>query len=147
MKGRPWSREEENELIGLLKAGQDADSIAAKLGKTVDSVVHKMRRLGLKEGAGPTVRPSPSTTCEIVLPDELPTVEDTLRKLAGALNLACQSGLSKTEVQRLQVVANIAGRYEEGLARYMDYRKVEVELERQKKEIDEIKRATEKVRD
>jgi hypothetical protein len=145
MKGRPWSREEEKELIGLVEAGKGSGFIAGKMGKTLDSVVHKMRRLGLKEGAGSTVAPSPSTTSEIVLPKELPTVEDTLKMLAGALNMVCKGGLSKTEVQRLQVVASVASKYEEILARYQNFCRLEIELATQRKEIDELRKRSEKV--
>lgn len=144
MKGRPWNREEEKELMRLVEAGRDSGFIAGKMGKTLDSVVHKMRRLGLKEGAGSTVAPSPSTTSEIVLPKELPTVEDTLRKLAGALDMVSKEGLSKIEVQRLQVVANVASKYEEILARYQNFCRLEIELVTQRKEIDELKARTKK---
>jgi hypothetical protein len=42
------------------------------------------------------------------LPKELPSVEEALIKLAGALNAACKPGLDKVEIQRLQVVATLA---------------------------------------
>jgi hypothetical protein len=83
----------------------------------------------------------PTTTSpKIVLPEELPTVEETLRKLAGALDMAVRGGLTKAEVNRLQVVANIASKYKEILADYLDYRGLEIELERHEKELAELKR-------
>jgi hypothetical protein len=59
---------------------------------------------------------------------ELPSVEDTLRKLAGALETACQPGLDTVEVQRLQVVAVLARTYKDILSAYVNYRGLEAEL-------------------
>jgi len=54
------------------------------LGETLDSIAHKVRRLGLKEGGTEKLAPSSSFTppFEIALPMELPTAEDALRILA-----------------------------------------------------------------
>ena len=49
MKGKPWSIEEEKQLRPLLESKKYVNVIAEALGKTVDSVKSKMRRLGLKE--------------------------------------------------------------------------------------------------
>ena len=51
------------------------------------------------------------STTNFELPEELPSVEEALRMLAGALKAACKSGLDKVEVQRLQVVATLALTY------------------------------------
>jgi hypothetical protein len=44
-----WSIEEEKQLRPLLESKKYVNVIAEALGKTVDSVKSKMRRLGLKE--------------------------------------------------------------------------------------------------
>jgi hypothetical protein len=49
-----------------------------------------------------------TTTIKIKLPKELPSVEDALKMLAGALERSCQHGLDKVEVQRHHVMAAIA---------------------------------------
>jgi hypothetical protein len=49
-------------------------------------------------------------------------------KLAGALEAAAAPGLSKTEVHRLQVIANLAKTYKEILADYLDYRGIEEKM-------------------
>ena len=49
MKGKPWSVDEEKQLRSLLESKKHVNVIAEALGKTVDSVKSKMRRLGLKE--------------------------------------------------------------------------------------------------
>lgn len=81
----------------------------------------KSQRLGLQISGQATQR-------ELPLPKELPSVEETLRKLAGALEAASELGLSKTEVQRLQVVATLARAYKEILADYINYREIEAKL-------------------
>jgi hypothetical protein len=60
-------RVEEKALMALLKTGESLNAIAAKLGKTSDSIEHTIRRLGLKEGAVFSVAPSSSTTFAIAL--------------------------------------------------------------------------------
>jgi len=46
----PYSKEEEIELIRRWKEGMNAPQLAKILGKTTDSVNHKLRRLGLLRG-------------------------------------------------------------------------------------------------
>jgi hypothetical protein len=52
----------------------------------------------------------------------LPSVEETLRILAGALRAATASGLEKVEVQRLQVISTLSRTCKELLVDYLDYR-------------------------
>jgi hypothetical protein len=49
-----------------------------------------------------------TTTSKIKVSEELPSVEEALKMLAGALERSCQLGLDKVEVQRLHVIAAIA---------------------------------------
>jgi hypothetical protein len=51
------------------------------------------------------------------LPRELPSVEEALKMLAGALETACEPGLDALEIQRLQVLATLATTYEISAAR------------------------------
>lgn len=69
-----------------------------------------------------------STPSNIPLPRELPSVEETLRKVAQALETACTPGLDRVEVQRLQVVATLSKTYQEQLTGYLNYRGIEVRL-------------------
>ncbi len=119
-KGSPWTVEEETELKALVEAKTPLDVIAAKLGRQSGAVFQKCRRLGLMSNQ--------ATTAEIPLPAELPSVEEALKKLAGALDAACAPGLNKVEVMRLQVVATIAKTYKEILADYINYREIEAKL-------------------
>jgi hypothetical protein len=62
------------------------------------------------------------------LPEELPSVEEALKILAGALKAASEAGLTRVEVQRLHLIANLARTYKELLADYIDYRGIEQKL-------------------
>ena len=120
-KGLPWTVEEEASLKALVEAKTPIDVIAAKLGRQPAAILVKCQRLGLS-GARQV------TAAAIPLPAELPSVEETLKKLAGALEAACAPGLTKVEVQRLQVVATLAKTYKEILVDYINYREIEAKL-------------------
>lgn len=120
-KGLPWTVEEEAQLRKLIEAKTPIDVIAPTLGRTAPAILVKCQRLGI-------VATDYVTTTTLPLPAELPSVEETLKKLAGALEAASAPGLSKVEVQRLQVVATLARAYKEILADYLNYREVEAKL-------------------
>ena len=127
-KGKRWTIQEEAELKTLVEANTQVDDIAAKFGKQPGAIFIKCQRLGLKLQAKGYVNTSVS------IPRELPSVEEALRMLAGALKTAVKPGLDKVEVQRLQAVATIAKTYKEILADYINYREIEAKL----KEMEEI---------
>ncbi|MGD6851871.1 MAG: hypothetical protein ACQCN6_07425 [Candidatus Bathyarchaeia archaeon] len=120
-KGLQWSVEEEIQLKKLMQAKTPLSAVAATLGRSAQAILVKCQRLGLE----PTGH---ETTLALPLPAELPSVEETLKKLAGALEAASAPGLSKVEVQRLQVVATLSRAYQEILGNYLNYREVETKL-------------------
>jgi len=120
-RGLPWTVEEEIQLKKLVEAKTPIDVIADTLGRQAPAVLVKCQRLGLQVGGH-------VTAAAISVPAELPSVEDALKKLAGALEAASAPGLSKVEVQRLQVVATLARAYKEILADYLCYREIEAKL-------------------
>jgi hypothetical protein len=136
-KGKPWTREQEKQLRGLVDSRESLEVIAAKLGKSKQAIRRKIERLGL-EVVGQKPTDSRTTTSKLVLPVELPTVEEALKMLAGALRRACEANLSKVEVQRLQVVSNLARSYKEFFAEYVDYRGIEAELVEYRKEYEQL---------
>ena len=93
MKGKPWSVEEEKQLRSLVEAKLPLVVVAAKLQKPDEAVRQKIRRLGLE--VVEQQRSVCSTTSRLVLPEELPSVEEALKMLAAALKAACTSGLVK----------------------------------------------------
>lgn len=120
-RGLPWTVEEEVQLKELVDAKTPIDVIAAILKRQTPAIVAKCQRLGLPIGGHVTADALP-------LPAELPSVEETLKKLAGALEAASAPGLSGVELQRLQLIATLARTYKEILADYLDYRGVEAKL-------------------
>jgi hypothetical protein len=111
-------------LRKLLQDRDPLDVIATKLRKSPEAVRKKIDRLGLEVVDPRGLR----TTTSLKIPKELPTVEETLKMLAGALNAAMLPGLVKVEVQRLQTVATLARTYKDLFTDYVDYRGIEAEL-------------------
>ena len=88
MKGKPWTVEQEKQLRELVDSRESLEVIASKIGKSRAAIKMKMQRLGLEVVVRkPT--DSRTTTSELVLPVELPSVEEALKMLAGALRKAC----------------------------------------------------------
>jgi hypothetical protein len=125
-KGKPWKVKEELLLKQLINSGERMDVIAAKMGKSKNAVYLKARRLGLKEEV--TKHGISSSSNEIELPPELPSVETALKILAGALEKAKQPNLTRTEIQRLNAIVNLVHTYQDLLAEYIDYRGIERKL-------------------
>jgi hypothetical protein len=126
-KGRPWSVEEERQLKTLREEGKTVAEIALRMKQTPDAIKQKLRRLGLKvvtlEKSGGT-----TTSGELIIPEELCSVEDALKILAGAMEVLKTPGLSKTEILRLRSLVQVADKYQTRIAEYMDYRGLEVEM-------------------
>ena len=109
VRGKPWTNEEEKKLRELVESKLSHQMIATQMSRTEDSIRKKCERLGLEDDDAKGLR----TSSSIVLPKELFSVEEALKMLAGALKAACEPGLDKVEVQRLQVVATLARTYKE----------------------------------
>jgi len=124
MVNKFWTRDEEQILKNLLASGETANAIASQLGKTEGAIYQKTRRLGL----GVDVTRNTLTMTSIQLPPELPSSEEALKMLAGALKAATKPGLDNIEVERLRVVATLARNYDHILANYIRYRQIESHL-------------------
>ena len=122
MTGKVWTVQEETELKALVEANSNVDEIAVKLKKTPKAVIVKSQRLGLQLQTEGYVNTS------ISIPRELPSVEEAVKMLAGALRASVKPGLNRLEVQRLQAVANIAKAYKELIVDYAHYQDVERKL-------------------
>jgi hypothetical protein len=122
VKGKPWTVEEEKQLREMVAAGKRVKDIAAVLGKSQGSVNLKLKRSGLKV----VVRQISLTTTSN---DELPSVEEALRKLNSALAALGTEGLDPAETLRLRTIIQGLKIYKELLADYVDYRGLERELE------------------
>ncbi|MEM2099615.1 MAG: helix-turn-helix domain-containing protein [Candidatus Bathyarchaeia archaeon] len=124
-KGKPWTVEEERALKRLREEGKTVAEIASRLGKSPEAVKMKLSRLGLKVV---TLRNQGVTTSELIVPEELISVEEALKELVAAMNALKQPGLSKTEIMRLKALIQTSNLYQKRIAEYIDYRGLEREL-------------------
>ncbi len=102
-KGKLWTVEDERQLRQLLIEKKPRRSIAKVLGKTLTSVRMKTSRLGLVV-VDESEKNTPSTTTfdKLILPIELPSIEQELKTLVGALKGLEAPNLDKTDVLRLR---------------------------------------------
>ncbi len=122
VRGKQWTAQEETELKALVEANTKLPDIAIKLQKTPGAIIVKSQRLGLR------LQTQGYVDSSIPLPRDLPSVEQVLKILAGALKTATKPGLNKIEVQRLLAVAMIAKNYKEFAADFVNYRDIETNL-------------------
>jgi len=120
-KGKPWNIEEEIQLKKLIESKKSTKVVAQILNRTPTAIVLKCQRLGI-------VPSDQITNDALLLPDELPSVEETLKELAAALKAAKEPGLNKVEVQRLHAIAILSRTYKEILSDYINYREIEAKL-------------------
>ena len=69
-----------------------------------------------------------SSSSKLKLPEELPSIEETLKTLAAALEALKAPGLEKNDVFRLRCMITGAKVYKDLLSDYINYRGLEVEL-------------------
>ena len=140
-KGKPWTVEQERKLQEFVKARLSSERIVAELGQSLDSIKHKMKRLGL-EVVGVKKFSTPTTTR--VLPKELLTVEQAVLSLAAAMKAVEQLGLDKTEISRLRSLVQAPKIYQEKFAEYAGYLRIEKELMGLRKEVAGLRKSAEK---
>ncbi len=126
-KGKPWTHEEEKQLRELRSQGCKVSEIAVAMGKSEEAIMKKLQRIGLKV-VQQSVSNGTTSSCEIVLPKELYSVEEALGMLAGAMKILQTPGLSKTEVMRLRSLIQASSVYQAKFAEYVDYRGLEKDL-------------------
>lgn len=121
-RGKQWTTQQEAELKNLIDQNKDIKEIANQLGKTPGAIIIKSQRMGLKPQTNGYLNTS------LPLPRGLPSVEETLKILAGALKASTKPGLDRLEVQRIQATATLAKTYKEILTDYINYRGIEQTL-------------------
>jgi len=142
-KGKPWTPEEEKQLKQMLQANKSVRTIAKTLGKTRECIRMKIARLGLEVVVASEHQPI--TTTQLVLPTELPSVEETLKKLAAALTALETPGLEQSEVLRLRGMIQGCKVYKDILAEYADYRGLEAELLEFREKYEELRKKYEEL--
>jgi hypothetical protein len=128
VKGKPWSVEDEKRLKDWVNLGVSVDAIVFSFDGqyTKDAILRKMGRLGLEVVA--LEKKNVKATSSFELPEELPSIEETLLTLAAALELLKTSGLDKSEVLRLRGIVAGCKVYKELLVDYMNYGGLEEKL-------------------
>jgi len=125
-KGKPWSIQEEKQLRGLRADGKSIKAISVIMKKSQGSIKQKLRRLGFKQVVvTPENQAVTTTSTELIVPEDLPSVEEALLKLAAAMKALEKPGLSKTEIMRLRALIQATGSYQKKFADYINYRKIE----------------------
>ena len=87
-----------------------------KVRRKPDAVIIKCKRLKLEVVVAKSYTPT-TTTTSLVLPKELPSVEEALKILVAAMNALETPDLSKTEVLRLRNIIQAAGVYQVKVAK------------------------------
>jgi len=140
MVRRTWKPEEEKQLIEeFRKSGYSTTAIpqlAKRFNRSPDSVWQKLRRLGVLGLNVGGAKFEVSSTFERV--KDLPSLEEVLKIVAGALQKATEPGLGKTELQRLATIADLYKAYVDGLERYVRYRDIEEKLDELEKKYGEL---------
>jgi hypothetical protein len=127
-------------LQEFVKARLSPERIAAELGQSLDSIKHKIRRLGLEVvGFQKFQRPTTSR----VLPKELLTVEQAMFSLAAAMKALEQPGLDRTEILRLRSLVQLSKVYQEKFSEYVHYLRIEEELMELRKEVAGLRKSAE----
>lgn len=130
MVHKTWTTQEVRELIKeWKKAGGDRSVIpvlAKRFDRSPEAVAQKLRRLGLYRLNVVGGRADITTTFESV--KVLPSLEEVLKILAGALQKATEPGLSRVELQRLDKIGALFSKYADGLEKFVRYREIEEKL-------------------
>ncbi len=129
-KGKPWPKDDEKRLKDWFNSGITDYAVLAfslEFKYSQNAIYQKLLDLGLisKEEEDRKICSSSSFKD---LPDELPSIETMLKKLAAAIEALQEPGIDKSEILRLRGIIAGAKVYQERFAEYVRYRKIEAQL-------------------
>jgi hypothetical protein len=124
-KGKPWSVKQTRQLMELRNNGKTVAEIAELMNKSSDAIKQKLRRLGLKVVTVENSEGSTSSCSELILPNDLPSIEMALLKLAAAMKALENPNLTNTDVMRLRTLIQTSTIYQKRFAEYVRYREIE----------------------
>ena len=127
-KGKPWPVTQDRQLIELRENGKTIAEIAEIMNKSPDAIKQKLRRLGLKVVTIENNEGTTTTSSELILPEDLPSIEEALLKLAAAMKALENPKLTKTDVMRLKTLIQTSTIYQKRLAEYVGYKRIERKL-------------------
>ena len=142
MKGKPWSVDEERQLRKLREDGKTVAEIASRIKKSEGAIKQKLARLGLKQVVVTSQNEKVTTTSELIIPEDLPSVEDQLRVLAAAVDALKLPGLCKDEVLRLRSIIGGVRVYKELFVDYVNYRDIEEKVDNVIKELQRLEKVS-----
>ena len=129
-KGKRWTSEEEKQLKDLVNAGGSLKVIATQLKKSREAVKVKMQRLGLEVVVVPVKKNvGTTTTFDLPVPDDLPSIEMQLRVLAGVIKKLQEDDLDKVDVMRLGRLIAGVDKYKALYVEYVGYREIEQKVD------------------
>ena len=111
--------------------------------KSSDAVKQKLRRLGLKVVTLENREGSTTSSSELILPEDLPSIEMTLLKLAAAMKALEDPKLTKTDIMRLRTLIQTSAVYQKRFAEYVGYWRIERKLIAVNEMFDQIKKSRE----
>jgi hypothetical protein len=127
MAHKTWKPQEEKELVSAFKQSGGSPTVIPQLAKrfdrSPDAIARKLGRLGLNVAAAKI-----ELTATFDAVKDLPSPEQVLKIVAGALQKATEPGLGKTELQRLSTIVDLSKEYREGLKEYVNYKAIEAKL-------------------
>ena len=145
VKGKPWPTEDEKKLIDWFKSGTtDLRVLAFSFDGlySEEAIRQKLLNLDLLKEQQQQKNQCCCSSPTLKLPEELPSVEETLYKLAAALEALQTPNLEKTDILRLRSIISGAKVYKELLVDYINYRGLEAELKELRDKYEELSKKT-----
>ncbi len=106
---------------------------------TRNAVYQKMIDLGLKEEEATIHSTSSSIKAKLILPKELPSVEEKLKSLSAALAALETPGLDRDEMMRLRIIILGVKVYKELFVDYVKYCELEAEVSELRRKLESDK--------
>jgi DNA-binding CsgD family transcriptional regulator len=128
VKGKPWTKDQEKQILDLRCHGKTLSEIAELMNKSSDAVKQKFRRLGYKVVTLKNDEGTTTSNTELIVPQDLPSIEEALLKLVAAMKALENSNLTKTDILRLRTLIQSSTIYQKRLAEYINFRRIERNL-------------------
>lgn len=127
-----------NSGLNLIVATGMQKSVATTIATTTSKAPASEPSLVVSEQNSKPVVPAATSISEVdlELPEVLPSVEQELKVLTAAIEALRKPGLSRSEVSRLRNIIAAVKIYQELFAKYVDYRGLETELLRLKRQLE-----------
>ena len=133
-----WTRKEEAKLLDLVTTGvKDLKVLADRLGRTPEAVRKKLDRMGVVVDQQKNQR----TTTTAIAETDLPTHEQALKLLAGALEALREPAQDKLELQRLRLLVDTIQTYDSVLEKFERWVELESRLLAMGEKIAELEKA------